>query len=120
MDARWAATLNPAVVKTLEEAEPYKVFTPKKTQKMLYAKGKPVFELVDPDGNIYVLQAHGGEFPMESLPKLGDRMKKLPQGWQYRTRTLTEDLVLDLGPDNTIYAVGDEFAQYYTRIPETG
>ncbi len=86
---------------------------------MVYAKGKPVFELVDPDGHIYVLQAHGREFPMESLPKLGERMKKLPKGWQYRTRTLTKDLVLDLGPDKTIYAVGDEFHQYYTRIPET-
>ena len=86
---------------------------------MEYAKGMPVFELVDPDGNIYVLQAHGGEFPMESLAKLGERMKKLPQGWQYRTRTLSEDLVLDLGPDTTIYGVGDEFRQYYTRIPNT-
>jgi hypothetical protein len=28
-------------------------------------------------------------------------------------------LVLDLGPDKTIYAVGDEFHQYYTRITET-
>jgi hypothetical protein len=27
--------------------------------------------------------------------------------------------VLDLGPDKTIYAVGDEFHQYYTRIAET-
>ncbi len=46
-------------------------------------------------------------------------MEKLPEGWQYRTRTPTEDLVLDLGPDQTIYAVGDEWLQYYTRIPET-
>jgi hypothetical protein len=45
--------------------------------------------------------------------------KQLPKGWQYRTRALTEDLVLDLGPDKTIYAVGDEFHQYYTRIAET-
>jgi hypothetical protein len=33
-------------------------------------------------------------------------------------RILTEDLVLDLGPDPTIHAVGDEFHQYYTRIPK--
>jgi hypothetical protein len=26
-------------------------------------------------------------------------MKQLPKGWQYRTRALTEDLVLDLGCD---------------------
>jgi len=29
-------------------------------------------------------------------------MKQLPKGWQYRTRALTEDLLLDLGPDKTI------------------
>ena len=44
-------------------------------------------------------------------------MKKLPKGWQYRTRILTEDLILDLKPNQTIYAVGDEFNQYYTRPP---
>jgi len=31
---------------------------------------------------------------------------------------MTPCLVPDLSPDKTIYAVGDEFHQYYTRIPE--
>jgi hypothetical protein len=119
LEARWAATLVPAMVrKAAQGSEPYKVFTPKKTQKMVYSKGKPVYELVDPDGNVYVMQAHDERFPMESLSKLGEQLKKLPQGWQYRTRVLTEDLVLDLGPDQTIHAVGDELHQYYTRIPK--
>jgi hypothetical protein len=78
-----------------------KIFVPKKTQRMVYAKGKSVFELIDPDGHIYVLQAHDAQFPIESLAKLGEQMKQLPKGWQYRTRALTEDLVLDLGPDKT-------------------
>jgi hypothetical protein len=52
-------------------------------------------------------QAHDAQFPIESLAKLGEQMKQLPKGWQYRTRALTEDLVLDLGPDKTIYAVDD-------------
>ena len=86
---------------------------------MVYSKGKPVYELVDPDGKIYVLQARKEQVPMESLATLGQQMKQLPTGWQYRTRILTEDVVLDLGPGQTIYAVGDEFHQYYTRIPET-
>jgi hypothetical protein len=120
LEARWAATLDPAVArKAAQGSEPYKVFNPKKTQKMVYSRGKPVYELVDPDGNAYVMQAHDDRFPMESLAKLGEAMKKLPTGWQYRTRNLTEDLVLDLGPEQTIYAVGDEFHQYYTRIPKT-
>ena len=63
------------------------------------------------------MQAHDKQFPVESLATLGEKMKKLPKGWKYRTRTLTEDLVLDLKPDQTIYAVGDEFNQYYTRPP---
>ena len=85
---------------------------------MVYAKGKPVFELVDPDGHVYVLQAHDERFTLESLATLGERMKLLPNDWQYRTRTLSEDLVLDLGPDKTIHAVGDEFEQYHTRIEQ--
>jgi hypothetical protein len=119
LEARWVATLDPAVVqKAAKGSRPYKVFAPKKTQKMVYSRGKPVYELVDPDGHLYVMQAHDERFPIESLAKLGEKMKKLPRGWRYRTRTLTEDLVLDLGPGQTIYAVGDEFHQYYTRIPK--
>jgi hypothetical protein len=118
LEARWVATLPlAAAAKAAKGSEPYKAFTPKKTQRMVYSKGKPVFELVDPDGNVYVLQAHDEMFSLESLPKLGEQLKKLPRGWRYRTRDLSDDLVLDLGPDQTIYAVGDEFHQYYTRIP---
>jgi hypothetical protein len=120
LEARWGATLDPtSLAKGTIGSEPYTIFTPNKTQKMVYAKGKPVYELVDPDGHAYVMQAHDDKFPMESLATLGERMKQLPQGWQYRTRTLTEELVLDLGPGQTIYGVGDEFHQYYTRIPAT-
>jgi hypothetical protein len=119
LDARWVAKLDLAAAqKAAKGSEPYKVFTPKKTQKMVYFKGKPVFELVDADGHVYVMQAHEDQFPLKSLPELGEKLKKLPKDWKYRTRELTEDLVLDLKADETIYAVGDEFHQYYTRIPD--
>jgi len=89
-----------------------------KTQSMIYVQGKPVFELIDPDGNVYVLQAHDERFTIADLAHLGDQLN-LPENWQYRSRTLTEDLTLDLSPDQTIYAVGDDFQQYYTRIKES-
>ena len=54
---------------------------------------------------------------MEWLPTLGERLEKLPEGWSYRTRVLEEDLILDLKRDELFYNVGDEFHQYYTRIP---
>jgi len=117
VDARWVARL--PLLTALEAAtgsKPYKVFTPKKTQKMVYARGKPVYELVDPDGNVYVLQAHEQKFSIDTLAKLGE-MLNLPSGWKFRTRDLSEDLILDLKSDETIYAVGDEYHQYWTRIP---
>jgi hypothetical protein len=119
LQARWAAKLNLRIaVKAAHGSVPYQIFTPKKTQKLVYSAGKPVFELIDPGGNAYVLQAHDEQFRMETLANLGEQMHKVPNGWQYRARTLTEDLVLDLGPGQTVYAVGDEFLQYYTRIPK--
>jgi len=117
IEARWAARAPlSAVQKSASGAEPYKIYTPAKKQKMVYEKGKPVYELVDDDGYAYVLQARNEEFPIESLDKLGDKLTLLPQRWAYRTRVLSEDLVLDLGPEETIYAVGDDFHQYYTRV----
>ncbi len=120
IEARWVATLPLATMQQQATGSvPYKLFTPKKTQKMVYAKGKPVYELVDADANVYVLEAHEAKFPIDSLGKLGDQLKELPKGWQFRTQILTEDLVMDLRPDETIYAVGDEFHQYWTRIPKS-
>jgi hypothetical protein len=118
IEARWAARAPASAVQKggAQGAAPYAVYTPAKKQKLVYSKGRPVFELVDPEGNAYVLQARNEESSMGSLATLGDKLKLMPEGWSYRSRTLTEDLVLDLGPDKTIYAVGDDFHQYYTRI----
>jgi hypothetical protein len=118
LEARWVARIPLAAIqKESTGSEPYELFYPKKTQKMVYSKGKPVYELIDPEGHVYLLQAHEEQFTLESLAKLGEMLIKLPGGWQYRSRDLTEDLILDLTPDKTTYAVGDEFHQYYTRIP---
>jgi len=117
--ARWAAGLPLAAdLEAATGSQPYRVFTPKKIQKMVYLKGKPVYELVDPDGNTYVLQAREERFRIDSLASLGETLN-LPKGWQFRTRDLAEDLILDLKPDQTIYAVGDEFHQYWTRISQS-
>ena len=117
--ARYAATLPAGLVAAQAKGIPaYKAFPAKKVQKMTYAKGKPVYEIVDPQGNVFVLQAHDAQFPIASLAKLGEQMKDLPKGWQYRTRLLSADLVLDLGPGQTIHTLADEFHQYYTQIPK--
>ena len=60
--------------------------------------GSPVYELVDPDGLAYVMQAYcigvDPTLTQESLPGLGERLA-LPAGWTYRERILDEELVVD-------------------------
>jgi hypothetical protein len=78
--------------------------------------GKPVYELVNPDGRAYVMQAYcvGVDPTVDeaSLATLGERLS-LPEGWTYRVRTLEEELVVD-----TTAAVAtvlqDEFEHSYT------
>ncbi|NQW68150.1 MAG: hypothetical protein HQ454_02485 [Acidimicrobiaceae bacterium] len=78
--------------------------------------GKPVFELVNPAGKAYVMQALcvgvDPTMSQESLPILGERLA-VPAGWSYRMRVLTEELVVDT--TSTIATVlQDEFENSYT------
>jgi hypothetical protein len=78
--------------------------------------GRPVYELVNPDGLAYVMQALciGVDATMseDSLVTLGDRLA-MPDGWSYRTRILDDELVGDTtGPVATV--LQDEFENSYT------
>lgn len=56
--------------------------------------GKPVYELVSPEGKAYVMQAYcigvDPTITLDSLESLGERLA-VPDGWAYRTRVLDED-----------------------------
>jgi hypothetical protein len=60
--------------------------------------GAPVYELVNPDGVAYVMQAYCvGVDPTlteADLGALGDRLA-LPEDWAFRTRVLDEELIVD-------------------------
>lgn len=94
----------------------YTVFSPAKTQSLTWKAGKPVYQLVDPGGYVYVLQGH--KVAADSLAKLGEQFKQLPEGWEYRVQVPTEDLVMKLTPTVPIPSIQDEFDQIYIRIPQ--
>ncbi len=78
--------------------------------------GKPVHELVDPDGLAYVMQAYclgvDPTLTQDDLAALGGRLD-LPAGWSYRTRVLDEELIVDTSA--TIATVlQDELENTYT------
>lgn len=78
--------------------------------------GKPVYELVSPDGKAYVMQALcmgvDPEMSEERLPSLGERLA-MPAGWSYRTRILEEELVIDTTA-SLATVLQDEFENSYT------
>lgn len=78
--------------------------------------GKPVYELVRPDGEAYVMQAFciavDPELSEATLPTLGERLA-LPEGWSFRVRVLEEELVIDT-TKSLATVLQDEFENSYT------
>jgi hypothetical protein len=78
--------------------------------------GSTVYELVNPDGVAYVMQAYCiGVDPTlteASLPALAERLA-LPAGWTFRTRVLDDELVVDTSA-TLATVVQDELENTYT------
>ena len=95
---------------------PYALVRVDRRAVFFFDAGKPVHELVDPDGLAYVMQAYCvGVDPMlneEALPALGERLA-LPEGWTYRTRILDTELVVDT-TSSMATVVQDELENTYT------
>ena len=64
----------------------------------VFDAGRPVFELVDPDGRRWVMQTWSQivdkDLGLDDLPGLAARLAP-PPGWRYETRILTETLRVD-------------------------
>lgn len=81
-----------------------------------FAAGRPVFELVDPQGQRWVMQTWSQvvdkNLTLDDLPGLADRLH-LPEGWHYETRTLTSPLVVDT--TNTVaHVLQDDLTNSYS------
>ncbi|REJ96983.1 MAG: hypothetical protein DWQ34_03105 [Planctomycetota bacterium] len=112
VDMVFGAHLPPGTLKIAK----YTVFHPAKFQNLTWKAGQPVYQLVDPEGHVYVLQGH--KIPQEQLATLGEKFENLPEGWEYRVHVPDEDLAMKLTPAKPIPSIQDEFDQIYIRIPE--
>ncbi len=78
--------------------------------------GRPVFELVDPDGRRWVMQTWSQTvdktLSLDDLAGLASRLS-LPDGWSYETRTLTERLRVDT-TDTDAHVTQDDLANSYS------
>jgi hypothetical protein len=100
---------------------PYHETVSKRTTTWFFDAGTEVYELVSPAGSVFVMQSASlrvdPDNTVDKLPTLGERLT-LPEGWQFRVRTLEEELVMaatyDSDPPNTI--VLDELENNYQRL----
>ena len=98
---------------------PYTENGVRRQNRYVYERGKNVYELLSPDGNVYVMQSYSQEVDKQlneaGLLTLADRLK-LPRGWKYRTRTLDEDLVIQ-NAGGKASVIQDDLKDTYQRKP---
>jgi uncharacterized protein YbjT (DUF2867 family) len=101
------SSMNPTPY-TVNEVDRKAVFT--------FDAGRPVFELVDPDGQRWAMQTWSqtvdSALSLDDLPDLAGRVK-LPEGWSFQTRTLTSPLRVDTSTRNA-HVVQDDLANSYS------
>ena len=80
--------------------------------------GRSVYELVDTEGTVYVMQTWSQQkdaaLVEADLPRLAARLT-LPAGWTYRTRALDEPLRVDTTTE-AAQVLQDDLGNSYSRV----
>lgn len=117
LQARLLATVQLSLFDLLRgQTKPYTETKVARTSTFTYFKGRPVYELISPEGTVYVMQTYSlmkdPNLTMAQLPGLGSRLK-LPKGWKYQVRVPTENLALKAS--GTAYVLQDDLLNSYQR-----
>lgn len=95
---------------------PYSVNEVDRRAVFTFDAGRPVFELIDPDGRRWVMQTYSQvvdkNLTLDDLPGLASRLH-LPDGWRYETRMPTSPLVVDT-TDRKAQVMQDDLTNTYS------
>ena len=88
-----------------------------RTTTFFYQKNNRVYELVSAKGAVYMMQSYAqiadAKLTLAALETLGASLK-LPKGWSYRTRVLTEDV--ELKAQGLAYVINDNLYNSYQKV----
>lgn len=90
---RIAGKLKVSIKDVLLGFVPYREHTVERNTKWVYNAGRPVYELIDPKGRVFVLQSYSVEVKPQkeaSLASLGNILK-IPHGWSFKTGLLKKE-----------------------------
>ncbi len=97
-------------------SRPYSEKTIVRDTTYVYDAGKPVYEITDDAGNVYVMQTFAEivdkTLAMDDLAGLGARLD-LPRGWSYASRVLEEEMRLTASGE--AHLIQDELQNSYQR-----
>ena len=97
---------------------PYEERSVVRDTEFVFLSGSEVYELVAPDGTVYVMQSYAhivdDTLDEAALQALGDRLS-LPEGWLYRVRVVEEDYIV-VDRDGIAIVVQDELQNTYQRV----
>lgn len=110
------ATFTLPIRDVLFGSKPYAVHTIERSTTYTFDAGKPVYEITDADGHVYVMQTFAQivdkTLSMDDLAGLGSRLK-LPEGWTYASRTPDADLILTAAGE--AFLIQDDLQNSYQR-----
>ncbi|WP_224243488.1 hypothetical protein [Hyalangium gracile] len=121
IEMRKAGQLRIPLSEGLRMGSPYATRTVARNTTYVFQPGKPVHELVDPEGRIFVMQSFSvqlGHLSQDALADLGSRLSP-PQGWTYRTRQLSQQLLVT-AIDGVATIVQDELGNTYQLSQQQG
>ncbi|HDO8325713.1 TPA: hypothetical protein P5L68_002912 [Legionella pneumophila] len=96
--------------------KPYESHVVDRKTTWVYQADKPVFELIDPNGQVFVMQSYSVQkYPqtMNTLTQLGAKLQ-LPKGWKFKTGVLNKPETIE-AVNNKAVVVQDNFLNTYQK-----
>lgn len=113
---REAAILHLSLYDIIMGVKPYTEKTVDRHTTWLFNAQKPVYELINPEGSVFVMQSYSiQKIPQTqtSLNELGSKLT-LPHGWRFKTGLLTNDQEV-IAINNKAIVIQDDFLNTYQQ-----
>ena len=102
---------------------PYAEHTVARKTTELFKAGLPVFQLLDPDGEVFFMQSYSLQVDpwqtMDALKTLGQKLR-FPRGWSFRVVTLRSDYLLETAGGQATVIQDDLLNTYQKSAAKAG
>jgi hypothetical protein len=116
LSMREAGVLKLSLLDLYKGSTPYKPRAVERKTTWVYQSGKPVYELINPKGEVFVMQSYSIQKTAQTLNSLNqlNSLLKLPKGWIFKTGILkTEQTVTAI--NNLAVVIQDDFLNTYQQ-----